>query len=324
MQWYDTTDSFDVYLIKTDASGNALWIRTYGGNSWDQGNSVQQTTDGGYIIAGYAQSYGAGNGDVYLIRTNANGDTLWTKTYGGTNVDDGLSVQQTSDGGFIIVGETVSFGAGNFDIYLIKTDSNGDTLWTRTYGGTNEDRGESVQETINGGYILLGETKSYGVGNLDIYVIKTNTNGDTIWTKTIGGAVNEWGRSIQQTSDNGYVIGGLTNSFGAGLVDVYLIKLGEYAGIDEEFKYVKEQGNIFFAPYVFKDNILLKCTEPSNNSLKIALYNIYGSLVFVKVFPYTPCLLTLKAEKIKRMSSGIYFLSVSSNGIIEMKKLIKL
>jgi hypothetical protein len=118
----------DVYLVKTDSEGNTLWTRTFGGADEDVGNSVQQTVDGGYIIAGWTQSFGAGRHAVYLIKTNAYGDTLWTRTYGGTTGDWGNSVQQTSDGGYVIAGYTYSLGPGTPDydnVYLIKTDSLG-------------------------------------------------------------------------------------------------------------------------------------------------------------------------------------------------------
>jgi len=217
--------SEDVYLIKTDASGNTLWTRTYGGsfnNDW--GNSVAQTTDGGYIIAGWTNSYGVG-GDVYLIKTNTSGDTLWTKTYGGINIDWGNSVAQTTDGGYIIAGYTYSYGAGNDDVYLIKTNSSGDTLWTRTYGGADQDWGNSVVQTTDGGYIITGDTYSYGAGGGDIYLIKTDALGNSLWTKTYGGTIYDEGNSVAQTTDGGYIIAGQTNSYGAG-IDVYLIKTG--------------------------------------------------------------------------------------------------
>jgi uncharacterized delta-60 repeat protein len=218
--------SHDVYLIKTNASGDTQWTRTYGGTylKKEEGWSVQQTSDGGYIIAGWTESFGAGMYDVYLIKTNASGDTLWTRTYGDTSMDAGRSVQQTSDGGYVITGWTHSFGAGGFDVYLIKTNSTGDTLWTRTYGGTNDDEGYSVQQASDGGYIIAGNTHSFGAGGYDVYLIKTNSTGDTLWTRTYGGTNDDEGYSVQQASDGGYIIAGNTYSFGAGECDVYLIK----------------------------------------------------------------------------------------------------
>jgi len=223
------TDSYgagddDVYLIKTNVAGDTLWTRTFGGMLEDWGNSVQQTADGGYIIAGYTASFGAGLGDVYLIRTDPSGDTLWTRTFGGAEDDSACSVQQTADGGYIIAGCTRSFGAGRIDVYLIRTDAEGDTLWTRTYGGTGWDLGYSVQQTADGGYIIAGETDSRGAGQNDVYLIKTDAAGDTLWTRTFGGTREDWGCSAQQTADGGYIIAGYTWSFGAGQGDVYLIK----------------------------------------------------------------------------------------------------
>jgi len=215
---------YDIYLIKTDAKGDTLWTKTYGGANQDNGTSIQQTNDGGYIITGYTFSFGAGLSDVYLIKTDANGDTLWTKTFGGTNDDLATSVRQTADKGYIITGWTKSFGTGLIDVYLIKTNVNGDTLWTKTFGGINDDGGGSVQQTTDKGYIITGWTKSFGAGSDDVYLIKTDSLGDTLWTKTFGGINNEQGGSVQQTADGGFIITGTTNSFGAGFKDVYVIK----------------------------------------------------------------------------------------------------
>ena len=167
----------DVYLIKTDAQGDTLWTRTFGGGSDDYGECVRQTTDGGYVIAGFTGSFGAGMMDVYLIRTDAHGDTLWTRAYGGTDEDLASSVQQTTDGGYIVAGRTSSFGAGGGDVWLIRTNANGDTLWTRTFGGTANDASGSVQQTKDGGYVIAGITDSYGAGGADVYLIKTDSLG---------------------------------------------------------------------------------------------------------------------------------------------------
>jgi len=217
--------NYDVYLVKTDAVGDTIWTRTYGGSDRDDGYSVAQTSDGGYIVAGYTESFGAGSKDVYLVKTDAVGDTIWTRTYGGSDWDEGYSVAQTSDGGYIVAGRTESFGAGSADVYLVKTDAVGDTIWTRTYGGSDNDRGYSVAQTSDGGYIVAG-VYDYDLeaGTGDVYLVKTDAVGDTIWTRTYGGNDNDMGYSVAQTSDGGYIVAGWTESFGAGGDDVYLVK----------------------------------------------------------------------------------------------------
>jgi hypothetical protein len=214
----------DVFLIKTDAAGNVSWTKTYGGANDDSGYSVRQTSDGGYIVAGISASFGATSWDTYLIKTNAAGDTLWTKTYEGANDDIAYSVRQTTDGGYIMAGWTASVGSGYYDVYVIKTNAAGDALWTKTYGGAYDDVAYSVLQTTDGGYIIVGCTASFGDVSNDIYLIKTDAAGVTSWSKTYGGANGDIGYYVQQTSDNGYIIGGYSGSFGAGLNDVYLIK----------------------------------------------------------------------------------------------------
>ena len=151
------------------------WSKTFGGSGWDEANSVQQTSDGGYIIAGRTNSYGAGSKDAWLIKTDSSGKEEWSKTFGGSDYDGANSVQQTSDGGYIIAGYTGSYGAGDYDAWLIKTDSSGKEEWSKTFGDPRWDRDDeahSIQQTSDGGYIIAGRTESYGAGDYDAWLIK--------------------------------------------------------------------------------------------------------------------------------------------------------
>jgi len=202
------------------------FCKAIGGGELDEGRSLIQTSDSGYAIAGATQSFGAGEWDIYVVKLDAKGKNLqWTKTIGGPERDGGFSLIQTSDGGYAITGYTKSFGAGDYDVYVVKLDANGNLQWTKTIGGKKEDVGASLIQTSDGGYAIAGATESFGAGGEDVYVVKLDANGNLQWTKTIGGPKRDWGSSLIQTSDGGYAIAGLTTSFGAGEADVYVVKL---------------------------------------------------------------------------------------------------
>jgi hypothetical protein len=217
--------NYDVYIIKLNGNGNKVWEKTYGGSNNDEAFSIEQTKDGGYIVAGLTNSFGAGDWDVYIIKLDGNGNKVWEKIYGGSNNDEAFSIEQTKDGGYIVAGLTNSFGAGDWDVYIIKLDGNGNKVWEKTYGGSNNDGAYSIQQTNDGGYIVAGWSNSFGVGYADVYVIKLDGNGNKVWEKTYGGSDYDGAYSIEQTKDGGYIVAGLTNSFGAGDWDVYIIKL---------------------------------------------------------------------------------------------------
>ncbi|MCK4511362.1 hypothetical protein KAW64_06455, partial [bacterium] len=166
---------------------DTLWAREFGGGQFEWGRSVQETQDGGFITVGDTYSYGTGGFDVWLIKTDGGGNKTWAKTYGGIYEDRGYSVRQTADGGYVIAGVTGSYGAGAYDIWLIKTDGSGHVSWDKTFGGSAWDWGYSVEQTADGGYVLAGYTESFGPGNSALWLIRTDCNGDTLWTRTHGG-----------------------------------------------------------------------------------------------------------------------------------------
>jgi hypothetical protein len=214
-------------VIKMDAAGNVIWDKIYGGGSLEGCRAIQQTSDGGYILAGYASTYAytSGYNDVYVIKMNSAGDTVWSRSYGGPNgYETAADVKQTSDGGYIVCGSATSFGAGGTDVYVIKLTSAGDTTWTRTYGGSGEDYSCSVVQTADGGYAIAGVSKSFGATNNKIYLLKINSSGGILYSKTFGGLCAEECASIIETDEQGLLIAGSTCSFGAGDWDAYLIK----------------------------------------------------------------------------------------------------
>jgi hypothetical protein len=236
------TESFGVdlsgfWLVKTDSSGIMEWNRVYGGKS-ETAHSLVETADGGYAIVGQTQSFGAGFVDVWFVKTDAYGNMEWNKTYGGTDGDSGRSLLVTSDGGYAIAGHTVSFGAGNTDVWLIKTDEFGNLEWNRTYG---DGAAYALVETSDGGFALAGgarlvKTDAYGnmewnqtygsrsikylvvtsdggyaltgTKNDDFWLVKTDSYGNTEWSQTYGGEGEDYANSLVATSDGGYAIAG--------------------------------------------------------------------------------------------------------------------
>jgi hypothetical protein len=219
-----------VALFTEYAHAQVRFARTYGGTNTDVAFSVQQTSDGGYIMAGYTWSFGAG---ALLIKTDANGNVQWAKTYeaSGISYSYATSVQQTSDGGYIVAGHADAFGAGEYDVLLIKINAFGNIQWAKAYGGINDDYAFSVQQTSDGGYIVAGWTDSFGASWSDIFLIKTDASGNIIWAKTYWEIYGDYAYFVQQTSDGGYIVAGWTNSFLPGNEDVLLIKINAFGNI---------------------------------------------------------------------------------------------
>ena len=202
------------------------WNKTFGGASDDWVHSLEYTSDGGYILAGSSHFF-TGKGidvDAMLVKTDLNGNMQWQRTIGGIGRDEAYSTIQTSDGGYIMVGTTESYGVGTIDFWLVKTDAKGIEQWNRTFGGEDIEEVTSFLKTLDGGYIIAGTTRPLETGSYDMWLVKTDAEGIEQWNLTLGGEDDDTGPSIRQASDGGYIIAGTTGSYGAGSDDFWLIK----------------------------------------------------------------------------------------------------
>lgn len=267
------------YLPLYAQAPDTLWTRTFGESATnDFGNSVQQTQDGGYIIIGTAVN---SENSVLLIKTDAQGDEEWTKKLFNVGSTNGNSGQQTADGGYIITG--ISFFGGD-NVWLIKVDSNGLEEWNTTFGASGFDEGRSVQQTSDGGYIITGITSSFGAGESDVWLIKTDANGMEVWNKTFGTSESEEGNSVQQTSDGGYIISG--SGFGVSGKVGLMIKT-DVNGNEEWSKRFEEMGISFHSVLQASDGgyivggesnlgpLLLKTDENGIESWNM-IFSIFG------------------------------------------------
>jgi parallel beta-helix repeat protein len=222
-----TLDSNDMWLVKTDATGVEQWNQTYGGTEDDFGLALIQTADGNFVLSGNTESFGAGDRDMWLINTDINGVMQWNQTYGGTGRESTCDLLQTADGGFALVGDTQSFGAGDRDMWLVKTDVDGNVQWAQTYGGIWDDGASALLQTADGNFVLSGNTESFGAGDWDMWLVKTDVNGTIKWNQTYGETETEFAGDIIQTTDGDFLLAGATESFGAGDRDMWLVKTDE-------------------------------------------------------------------------------------------------
>ncbi len=232
----------DILLFKVDAMGNMLWSKTYGGNSDEISGDMCYTRDGGFAINGGTYSFGVGNEDFWLVKTDANGNMQWNKTYGGTGLDYAMHIVQSSDGGYALLGYTNSSGDGDRDFWLLKTDTNGNLLWNRTYGGNGSDSAAGLVLSGDGGYVMSGFTNSFGAGGNDVWVVKADASGNIVWNRTWGGNGTDNGYDLCQTSDGGFAFTGYTTSFGG--YKVFLVKMSTNGNIQWNQTYAPSATNI--------------------------------------------------------------------------------
>lgn len=262
----------DMYLIKTDSTGNLIWQKTFGGAGIEYGYDIIQTSDNGFALVGSTTSYGAGKRDIYLIKLNESGNEQWSKTFGGVENDLGHSVRECYDGGLIICGTTSSYGS-NTDVYLIKTNNSGDSLWAKTFGGSAGETGSSVRETSDNGFAIVGNTGSYGVGYSSIYLVRTDSIGDTLWTASYGNDRADLGNTIEVTNDEGFIIGGTTVEDGDFYYNAYALKLDSLGVVEWENTYGGNYEDQFYSIQITSDGgYLFGGTTEGSGSRKIDMF----------------------------------------------------
>ena len=233
-----TTESYglgnsDFWIIKINNKGKKLWKKTFGGRNSDIAYSIILSEHGGYVVIGSTESFGSGGKDFWIIKLNENGDIQWEKTFGGSDDDVPLSIAATTYGGYIVAGYTRSYAFGSKDFWIIKLNGSGEQQWEKTFGGKEDDVAYSVISKIDGSFIVVGSTYSYGAGKGDFWIIKLDENGEKVWEKTYGGKENDVATSIVATGEGGYAVAGWTDSFSAGKGDFWIIKLDKDGSIQE-------------------------------------------------------------------------------------------
>lgn len=321
-------NAYFALLIKTDELGGVVWVQTYsfGGAFGNFGQSVQQTTDGGYIVTGDS------DWDILLLKTDGQGDEIWSRLFQVGNYGLGYCVQQTSDGGYIIAGYS-DFTGSSDDMFLLKTDSLGNQVWLQTYGGFANDQGYSVQQATDGGYVICGKTQSYGAGNNDVYLVKTDSCGHQLWEHTFGGSSADYGYSVIQTPEEGYLVVGYTYSFGVGGSDVYLIRLapqnldyflcGEMPSAETTVAPLKFS---LVPPYPNPFNLttVIRFTLPSASRVNLQVYDIAGRSVMTLVNGWREAGVHEVTFDGADIPSGIYLARLQAGDFTAVQKLVLL
>jgi len=255
---FDPGFSNQILLIRINEFGNQLWKKTYGGELAEWAESMVESADGNLLISGYTETTD-NSYQFYAMKLTMEGDTIWTRQYGGPSWDLCYQSVALPDGGFALFGQTYSYGKGEGDFYLVRIDSEGDTIWTRTYGGDLDENGQSISLSDEGGFFLVGHTESFGSGKRDGYIIKTDASGDTVWTRTIGGQEDEHLYGSCVTSDGGIVVVGGTYSNTPGESDRAMYRFDAGSGIHE--------ASSIFADSTNSDCYWTDIAEGSNNLL---------------------------------------------------------
>lgn len=216
---------YDILLMKVNPSnGDIIWQKTYGSNGNDLARDVIATHDGNYMIVGWSKAAGQTDNNANLIKIKPDGEVIWSKLYGTPEHDYGNCIQKTSDGGYIMIGQTFGFGTANGDAWLVKLNGSGDTTWTKRFGGAQNDEGYYITVAPDGGFVFLVRDSSNAGKDIDVRIIKTDANGGIVWNKVYGGDRKDTPKMIQTTSDGGFIVGAISRSFGWENPDMWILK----------------------------------------------------------------------------------------------------
>lgn len=302
--------NYKVYLLKIDINGDTLWTKKIGYNQAQEGYDVVEAYDGGFIVVGWTGTVFGAVG--YIIKTDITGNVIWERTYG--EISTILNkIRRTPDSAYIIIGQK-GIAWPNDDIWLLKINDNGDTLWTKTYGGNNLDGPRDVRVMPDSGFVIVGFTRSYGNGERDVWIIRIDKNGDTLWTKTIGGDTSDLGYSIQLTCDTCFIIAARTSSFGAGGEDFYIIKMRQNIGIREKNIPTEKEKIIFFNVLAGNSFIQIKINSGIG---AIRLFDLSGRRREIKFMLHRGFSKVFFNQK-----KGIYFLEIKEKGIKRFKLIL--
>lgn len=317
----------DLFIFKTTLDGDSVWFKTYGTSGNDGGYGIKPTSDGGYIIAGiYNWS------DMWLVKIDADGDTLWTSVIGGNDFEEGLDVQETADGGYIIAGSTASFGAGQLDAFLVKTDSLGNVKWQKTYGGTGYDEGRRVIINNSNEYVLMGNTDSGSLGEFNYLIIWTDLNGDTIRTKTYGDAGEDRCYDIVSIGDE-YLLIAASNYSPAtdGDASLLLIRSGNEPSevepsdntIPAGFKLYDAYPNPFNPTTRIKFQVpIASSNEIQNTRISLIVYDVLGNQIATLFDDERSAGIYEVTFDATGLASGVYYYTLKAENYSQSKKML--
>jgi hypothetical protein len=317
------------FLVKTNSWGNRLWDQKYGLGERDRayGKSVQVTSDGGYVIIGYVDDVDVGiSADyVYMVKADAAGSVVWTKSFDWPGAELAYDIQEVSDG-YAIVGHSNSMGTGGWEIFLLKTDTLGNELWTRTYGDSSDERAYSLEKMPDNGFLISGMTRSMGAGSSDFYLIRTDSLGNTLWTRTYGGTSSEEAWDFKPTADGGYVIGGSSYSYTAGWADFYLVKTdangyvpiqsGRDPGIVQNYHLYQNYPNPFNPITVISWQLAV------GSPVKLTISNIRGQEIVTLVDEIQQAGFHSVRFGASDLASGVYLYRLQAGDFVESRKML--